>query len=228
MSTLNQISLIRDTGQLIFHYSPFDKKIDDHLFSGFTAAIFSFTQTLGSTLHTIGMDNQTFYIRNIDSVIIVIGAANAGKKTIDNLMGKILDSNEFNNLKSAIMTSEIISAHSDEMENFRQRLMDILVEMNFVTSPTQVSRINLEKNVLTKHIHEDLNIMGFHLMDQINEPLKIILVELINYLEDPSFEGSRNVSMAPVLIQNFLRSKKYHITPEEWVKLWQLICIILR
>ena len=70
---LTKIAIMTSNGLLIFHKSFIDEKIDSTLFSGFTAAILSFSKEIGSELVAIKLNTYTLYIRCIRSLIVALG-----------------------------------------------------------------------------------------------------------------------------------------------------------
>ena len=72
MSSLKHITLISDTGLLLFHTSFSVKEVDEVLISGFTGAIASIVDQLGDKLEVIVMQNQTFYLHPFENFIILL------------------------------------------------------------------------------------------------------------------------------------------------------------
>ncbi|MHA1713254.1 MAG: hypothetical protein ACTSW4_04325, partial [Candidatus Ranarchaeia archaeon] len=94
---VTQISIISCSGFLLFHRSFIDERIDSSLFSGFTAAILSFSKEIGSKLLAIKLDKFTLYIRNTKSLIIVVGVSDDPEAEIfaDSLISQLENSPQF-------------------------------------------------------------------------------------------------------------------------------------
>lgn len=72
MDVLKHLTLISDTGLMLFHTSFSAKEIDEVLISGFTGAITSIAHQLGDSLKRIEMKNQTFYLHPFENFIILL------------------------------------------------------------------------------------------------------------------------------------------------------------
>ena len=99
---VTQISIISCNGFLLFHKSFIDERIDSALFSGFTAAILSFSKEIGSKLMAIKLDRFTLYIRNTKSLIIVVGVNDGPEAEIfaDDLISQLENSTQFHKMES--------------------------------------------------------------------------------------------------------------------------------
>jgi len=72
MSVVKHLTLISDTGLMLFHTSFSIKEIDEVLISGFTGAIASIAEQLGDRIQIIEMKKQTFYLHTFENFIILL------------------------------------------------------------------------------------------------------------------------------------------------------------
>ncbi|MHA2504219.1 MAG: hypothetical protein ACXAE3_15280 [Candidatus Kariarchaeaceae archaeon] len=75
MDSLKHLTLISDTGLMLFHTSFSAKEIDEVLISGFTGAITSIANQLGDSLKRIEMKDQTFYLHPFENFIILLATS---------------------------------------------------------------------------------------------------------------------------------------------------------
>ena len=88
---IKQITLLDDSGCLVFHQAYQESKVNKVLFSGFAAAICMVAQEFGSHLKAIQFAKHTMYIRRVGSLILVINAsAHQIVKDFVNILGSRL------------------------------------------------------------------------------------------------------------------------------------------
>ncbi|MHA1116534.1 MAG: hypothetical protein ACTSRR_13500 [Candidatus Heimdallarchaeaceae archaeon] len=70
---ITQLSLIEQSGMVLFHKSYVNTNVDEVLFSGFSAAIVIFARELGTKLNNIQMEQFKFYFDDSKTYFIVGG-----------------------------------------------------------------------------------------------------------------------------------------------------------
>ena len=70
---ITQLSIIEQSGMVLFHKSYVNTNVDEVLFSGFSAAIVVFARELGTKLYNIQMEQFKFYFNDSKTYFIVGG-----------------------------------------------------------------------------------------------------------------------------------------------------------
>ncbi len=127
-----EMFILQDTGLLLFHRSFVgDDHPDPSMFAGLTAAFITFSKELGSEINSLKLQNYTFYLKRIDSIIFVFKLSeNATTRIIDDVLARFFDDEEFVSTISAAMFSNVISPEmSDKLNEITTR---ILKEMRLI------------------------------------------------------------------------------------------------
>ncbi|MFW9915506.1 MAG: hypothetical protein ACFFGZ_07825 [Candidatus Thorarchaeota archaeon] len=175
---INQITLLQPSGVMVLQKSFEDVETDELIFSGFMAAVLSFSLKMEiGKLSRMTIGKNTYWFENIASLIIVIET----KSTVDTILAttffaKLKESNEFKKFAGLISSNVYLNLDSEEVRVLERILMDNIAATGLV------QRIEFRQGLATKE--------AVHLKEIFEELLsgKSTPKELANRIFGESFE----------------------------------------
>ena len=121
-----QLTIFKDSGLVLYHQSfTKNEKVDPFLFAGFTAGILAFSRQLGSEISTMTLQNSTYHIKRVDSIIFVVATPpSTPSSVINRLIDRLFDNEEFIILMNQAMNETVIT--SQLAENLQRTILKII------------------------------------------------------------------------------------------------------
>ncbi|MFX0152630.1 MAG: hypothetical protein ACFFAJ_17735, partial [Candidatus Hodarchaeota archaeon] len=124
--TVRSIIIIHPSGLIIYNKSFSKELVDEHLFSGFVAAILAFSKELGSELSSIGLQNKLFYFDRIHSLIVVLSMdIEVNKQSIEEFFHFLRESIEMEDLANKVQSKVVFPLAQDEIQEIDELIIHI-------------------------------------------------------------------------------------------------------
>ena len=125
-----QFSIVEQSGIIIFHRSFEESRMDEILFSGFSAAIIAFARELGTELYSIQMANILYYFKDVGTFFYVVGVPPRVRKRDIKRFLKTLEA-EILSLNLNSMINEGVYYITEDFQSFLlQHIIKFQIEYN--------------------------------------------------------------------------------------------------
>ncbi len=125
-----QFSIVEQSGIIIFHRRFEESRMDEILFSGFSAAIIAFARELGTELYSIQMADILYYFKDVGSFFYVVGVPPRVRKRAIKSFLKTLEE-EILSLNLDSMINEGVYYITEDFQSFLlQHIIKFQIEYN--------------------------------------------------------------------------------------------------
>ena len=125
-----QFSIVEQSGIIILHRSFEESRMDEILFSGFSAAIIAFARELGTELYSIQMANILYYFKDVGTFFYVVGVPPIVRKRDIKRFLKTLEE-EILSLNLNSMINEGVYYITEDFQSFLlQHIIKFQIEYN--------------------------------------------------------------------------------------------------
>ncbi|MFX0183079.1 MAG: hypothetical protein ACFE95_08365 [Candidatus Hodarchaeota archaeon] len=158
--SVRSIIIIHPSGLIIYHKSFSKELVDEHLFSGFVAAILAFSKELGSELSSIGLQNKLFFFDRIHSLIFVLSMdTEVNKRSIEEFFLFLKNAKEIEDLADNIQSKVVFPLAQDEIQETDELIMHILMQYGISEDKLEGEMSSADDLKFIKEITDELRSM---------------------------------------------------------------------
>jgi hypothetical protein len=157
---VRSIIIINPSGLIIYQKSFIKEIIDEHLFSGFVAAILAFSKELGSELSSIGLQDKLFYFDRIHSLIVVLGIdTDVNRLSIEEFFNFLRNSSEMKDLAEDVKSRIVFPLAEEDIQELDDLIMHILMQFGIEENRLKGEVSSADELKFIKNILDELRSM---------------------------------------------------------------------